>query len=157
NPQYQLSYHICTYLGLPAPSPTKELAPTFICPGFEIIQPVGDISTNICYVVTEGGSVAYATGNLPKDSTWLPFGYDATSGPHRITEIQAEAGLPLSSVWMMCDVDQISVPNAGWSGQLPKTPCHVSVRNFVYFDNHVGTKHVGPTSYFYNLTIGPEY
>src|SRR5208282_4870109 len=28
NPQYQLSYHICTYLGLPAPSPTKELAPT---------------------------------------------------------------------------------------------------------------------------------
>jgi hypothetical protein len=60
---------------------------------------------------------------------------------------------------MLCDVDQVSVndPANTWRPQLPLAPTHVSVRNFVYFDNHVGTKRIGPPGYFYDPTFGPQY
>jgi prepilin-type processing-associated H-X9-DG protein len=119
------------------------------------VQKITDITTNICYVLTQGG-IQGDNGNLPS-SGWWPFGYDASGPPHLISTIPSEAGLPLSSVWALCDADQVSTPNAGWSSQCPIQPVHGSVRNFLYFDNHVGIKHVGPTQYYWNPKYGPEY
>jgi hypothetical protein len=62
-------------------------------------------------------------------------------GPHKIGDIASHAQLSLSSVWMLADADQYA--NTGDMALFPK-PSHQTVRNFVYFDNHVGTRKVGP-------------
>ena len=162
HPEYQLGYWIYPYLGLATPNGTNQvLIKTLICPAFENIQAPPNISTNICYVDTQGGLEA-DNGNLPT-SGWSPFGYDNQEKPHMISEIPREAGIPLGSVWAICDVDQVVIPpgilsgNNGWAPQLPIQPVHGKVRNYLYFDGHVGIKHVGPKLYFYNPAYGTEY
>jgi len=159
NPQYQLGYYIYQYLGLPAPSGTNQnLIKTLVCPAFQAQGINNNIATNICYVDSQGGATA-DNGNLPK-SGWWPFGYDNSGPPQLITAIPGEAGLPLSDVWAICDVDQVVIPISSgnaWAPQLPIKPVHGSVRNFLYFDNHVSFKHVGPLDYFYNPKYGLEY
>ena len=149
NSIHQLAYYIGHYLGLPDPQPGQtNLVNNLFCPGFQNLQNTPNIATNICYVVSQGGA-GMANGALPK-SDWWPFGYSAGGalfGPHKISEIQGEAQLSLSDVWMLADTDQIAIPVASgnsWAPQLPPKPTHVSVRNFVYFDNHVGIRKVGP-------------
>jgi prepilin-type N-terminal cleavage/methylation domain-containing protein/prepilin-type processing-associated H-X9-DG protein len=154
----QLSYYIDHYMGVPDPGPGQvNLVKNLICPGFENIQNPVNIATNVCYVDSQGGTTT-GNGNLPK-SGWWPFGYINSGGPHKVTDIQAEAGLPLSSVWMLCDVDQIVIPVSSgndWAPSLPGQPSHVSARNFLYFDGHVGFKHIGPVNWYYNPARGPE-
>jgi prepilin-type processing-associated H-X9-DG protein len=45
---------------------------------------------------------------------------------------------------MLADVDKIAINNPGnfWYNQLPDKPVHGSVRNYIYFDNHVATKKI---------------
>jgi prepilin-type processing-associated H-X9-DG protein len=158
HPEYQLATYIYRYLALPEPGPQIVLAQTLICPGFQNLQNTGDISSNICYVVSQGG-IQSANGSIPNNNTWWVFGYENRGGPHKIAELPAEAGLPLSSIWMLADVDQVVIPISsgnGWAWQLPRKPAHVLVRNFAYFDGHVSAKHVGPTGWFYNPKFGPE-
>ena len=156
----QLALYVGRYLGVPDPGPGQtNVAKTLICPGFKLSSANPNVAVNsmVCYVVTQGGSTA-GNGNIPK-SGWWAFGYELQGPPHKVSEISTEAQLPLSSVWMLCDVDQVSItdPANVWRPQLPPTPTHVSLRNFVYFDNHVGTKKVGPAGWFYNPTTGPGY
>ena len=139
----QLGCNIGNYLGLPDPGAVAtNLVKTLICPG----APVSDNPlTNVYFVVSQGnanagnGLLTNVTGNV-----WLPFGYSSGTspmGPHKIGTISAYAQLPLSSVWMLADADQYA--NSGNVLLFP-TPSHQTIRNFVYFDNHVGTRKVGP-------------
>jgi len=159
-PQWQWAYHIYRYLALPAPTSTRALARTLICPGFQASQMVGDISTNICYVDTQ---VVKSLPDVDGNGQWStgrgPFGYEDKAPPLKVTAVPGLSGLPLSSVWMLADVDQVVIPISsgnGWASQLPIKPTHVGVRNFVYFDGHVGAKHVGLPGWFYNNKYGPE-
>jgi prepilin-type N-terminal cleavage/methylation domain-containing protein len=152
NDIYQLAYYIGNYMGFPSPGAGQtNLVKNLICPGFQSIQNTGNIATNVCYVVTQGGPEA-DNGQIPK-SGWWAFGYITTASPHKITDIPAEAQLPLASVWALSDVDQMVVPISSgnvWAPQLPRQPSHVTLRNFLYFDNHVGSKKIGPLNWYYN-------
>jgi prepilin-type N-terminal cleavage/methylation domain-containing protein len=148
NSIHELAFYIGRYMGLHDPGPGQtNLVSNLICPGFVSLKSPPNIATNICYVVTQGGS-GMANGQLPR-SGWWPFGYSsggAAYGPHKISEIEGEAQIPLADVWMLADTDQIAIPIASgntWAPQLPSKPSHVAVRNFVYFDNHVGVRRVG--------------
>lgn len=139
----QLGYYIGHYLGLPDPGANAtNLVKTLMCPGaIASANPY----TNVYYVVSQGNSSA-GNGLLTNNAgtVWLPFGYSAglpEDGPHKIGDISAQAKLPLSSVWMLADADQVANPT---DAALFATPSHVSVRNFAYFDGHVGARKVGP-------------
>jgi prepilin-type N-terminal cleavage/methylation domain-containing protein len=140
----QLGFHIGKYLGLPDPGATAtNLVKTLMCPG----APVSDNPlTNVYFVVSQGnanagnGLLTNVSGNV-----WLPFGYSSGTspmGPHKIGDIANHAQLPLSSVWMLSDADQYA--NPANASLFPK-PSHQATRNFVYFDNHVGTRKAGPS------------
>jgi type II secretory pathway pseudopilin PulG len=163
---HQLAFYLAQYLGVPVPSTDAQtnLVKTFICPGFQSQQNSSDLASNIMYIITQGGTKE-DNGNIPAATGggWFAFGYPAGSyvgsPPHTPQQIQSEAQLPLCDIWAMCDVDQIVItdPNNTWRSQLPTTPTHISLRNFLYFDNHVGIKHIGPAGYFFNPQYGPEY
>ena len=80
-----------------------------------------------------------------------PFGYPPNSDnppapvqpPHRLSEVAAL--VPLTQVWVEVDADQVGLPTAGWSSELPIKPVHGSVRNYIFFDGHVETRKVGPS------------
>lgn len=138
----QLGYHIGHYLGLPDPGANAtNLVQTLMCPGaITTANPL----TNVYFVVSQVGSTAgngKLTGSAP-NSFW-PFGNSAggpLDGSHKIGDIANQAQLPLASVWMLADADQYANPS---DMQLFAKPSHVTVRNFVYFDGHVGTRKVG--------------
>jgi len=139
----QLGYSIGHYLGLQDPGATAtNLAGTLMCPGaVTTVNPL----TNVYYVVSQGGLTAgngLLTNSPP--TVWLPFGYSAGGpgdGPHKIGDISGQAQLPLSSVWMLADADQVANPT---DAALFSKPSHLHVRNFAYFDGHVGVRKVGP-------------
>ena len=144
----QLGTYIGSYLGLPSPGTTQtNLVNTLVCPGSPV--PAAGISfTGVYYVVTQGGigvgNGHGGNGQLPT-SGWWAYGSSsasATSGPHKIIEVSGEAQLPLTDVWMLGDADQVA--NTTDTEIVAVTPAHVKIRNFVYFDNHVGTRKVGP-------------
>ncbi len=137
----QLGTYIGRYLGLadPLPGMTNQVK-TLICPGAQFPSAI-NILTNVYYVVSQGG-VNAGNGQLPK-SGWWPFGDSAGGvgyGPHKIGDIANEAQLPVSEVWMLGDADQVANPS---DLLLARIPAHQTLRNFVYFDNHVGTRKVG--------------
>jgi prepilin-type N-terminal cleavage/methylation domain-containing protein/prepilin-type processing-associated H-X9-DG protein len=137
-----LAYYLATYLRYPAPDSQLRVAKVFFCPGFERYgQNVTNISDRTVYAATMSGS----TSGLP----WPPFGYPPSPAdsdkkpPHKLLEIQSY--LSLSDVWALADIDKVAITNLDntWRDQLPNKPVHGSVRNYLYFDNHVGTKKVG--------------
>ncbi len=137
--------YIGNYLGLPDPGPNQtNLVKTLACPGF-LSSSAGDdltlISTSYCYVVTQATKGGNNLTNAPNPPGFAAFGYPnppTQQGPHKISEIQAQQ--PLTDVWMIADADQVANPS---DLELPKKPSHVKVRNFVYFDGHIGNRPVG--------------
>jgi prepilin-type N-terminal cleavage/methylation domain-containing protein/prepilin-type processing-associated H-X9-DG protein len=154
---HQLATYIGPYMGVKLP-PTGQtnLVNTLVCPGFQAIQKIYNIGTNVCYVDSlydQGGNeLTNPPGITPLE--WDPFGYTSgsknTQPPKTYTAIQNMQSP--STVWMLADCDQMSL-NPNWPGpqldtnsdyyQMPSRPCHVSVRNFVYFDGHVATRPIG--------------
>ena len=140
----RLAYYIATYVGAPAPSANLQALKVQFCPGFErYAKDVTTIAERACYALPLG----YLVGLTNTDgSYWNPFGYTAgqvgQSAPHKITEVQTVRGA--ADVWMMADVDKIAINNPAntWYSQLPDKPVHGSVRNYIYFDNHVATKKI---------------
>jgi prepilin-type processing-associated H-X9-DG protein len=52
-------------------------------------------------------------------------------------------------VWAIADIDQKALDGnssgntgASWWNYIPTAPVHGQIRNYLYFDNHVGTKKV---------------
>jgi prepilin-type N-terminal cleavage/methylation domain-containing protein len=136
--QYDLAYYLPTYLGLPAPDANLRVLKVLFCPGFEQYgQTIGNMATNTCYAITQSS---------PNGLSFLPFGYPpdgfGQSPPHKSTEVQSEKSL--ADVWVLVDVDKVLITDTAnsWQAQLPEQPVHGSVRNYLYFDDHVGTKKV---------------
>jgi prepilin-type N-terminal cleavage/methylation domain-containing protein/prepilin-type processing-associated H-X9-DG protein len=151
NTQNQLATWIASYLGV-SPSVTNnnvtvELK-TLMCPAFASAAIRPNILTNVAYVVAQGGP---GSGNGAL-KTGVPFGSHTgtNTGPQEISGIAALAQLPISQVWMMGEVDRVDVTDAAnqWLDQLPAQPVHGKVRNFLYFDGHVGTQPIGPLDYY---------
>lgn len=140
--KYELAYYIASYLGYPAPAVNgSNVAKVFFCPAFERYRPpvLETMGERTCYGVY---SPSYST-NL----NFRPFGYapgqpTPQEKPHKISEIPAQA--PLTDVWMLVDLDQVGCPNVGWASEIPPTPIHGKTRNYLYFDQHVATKKIGP-------------
>lgn len=143
--QRQMSYHFAEYLGYPAPDEELRTVDVFFCPGFKRYgKDVTEIDERTVYCRTMAGY-----NRLPFD----PFGYPPASGnppePNwRLSDVAAVR--PLSDVWLLVDTDQVVITNPGntWRSQLPETPVHGSVRNFLYMDGHVATKRVGEPGTF---------
>lgn len=99
----------------------------------------------VCYVATQVGATNGV--NLPSGPpAWIPFGYPSgvqQQAPKKVTSISGYQ--PLSDVWMLGDTDKISVnnPTNNWYSYQPDQPVHGSVRDFLYFDNHISTRKVG--------------
>jgi len=147
-----LPYYIATYLGYPAPDTTSRIAKVFFCPGFERY---GQYKTNLAGLTVYGICVADSRYPGQIGMPWDPFGYpDSSLGPgtkpHKLTEVLSTRPLATSGksssatdIWMLTDVDQVSIKaNNTWYTQLPAKPVHGSVRNYLYFDGHVGTKKI---------------
>ncbi len=143
-----LSYYIGPILGLPSPSNITNIVTVLQCPGFTTYNQnalaLPSPAVAISYVTTQLGS--YNGINLPTSPPWFPFGYISGANqqpPKKIASISQYQ--PLSDVWMLGDVDRISEDDtrSTWYNQLPSKPVHGSVRNFIYFDNHVGIRKVG--------------
>jgi prepilin-type N-terminal cleavage/methylation domain-containing protein/prepilin-type processing-associated H-X9-DG protein len=145
--RHNLAYYLSTYLGYPAPDATERIAKVFFCPGFERhATNVTTMSNRTVYGVCTQGS-----GNLPGATglPWNPFGYPQVKNPptppkppHKLIEVQSFRSL--SEVWMLTDVDKVSVTSVDntWREQLPDKPVHGNVRNYLFFDGHVATKKI---------------
>ncbi len=140
NSQGELVYYISTYLGYKAPDATMRLAPAMFCPGYQRYNQ-NTASTTMSNVVIYCRTVPSVNG-LTTD----PFGYPDFNGvpgypASKLNTVSQQRSL--SEVWLMIDSDQIAFPTAGWASDLPAKPVHGSVRNYIYFDQHVSTKKVG--------------
>jgi prepilin-type N-terminal cleavage/methylation domain-containing protein len=138
-----LAYYLASYMSYHAPDATERIANLLVCPGFATYDPQSSTTgTNVCYEVTQTNANANPTLTIND-----PFGYPQSSGvpnglpPHKITEISQPA-----SVWILTDVDQVLItdPNNTWRSQTPLRPVHGSVRNYIYFDQHLAAQKVGP-------------
>lgn len=148
NSKSELIYYLATYMGYKAPDAETRLAPAMFCPGFQRYNEnrASTTMSNVtvyCRTVPSQAGITNANGSVAFD----PFGYPAYEGappvpPRRMSDIQSVRSL--TDVWFLIDADQIAFPTAGWSGQLPKVPVHGKVRNYIYFDNHVATRKIGP-------------
>jgi prepilin-type N-terminal cleavage/methylation domain-containing protein len=142
---YQLSYYIAIYLGQPAPDSQVRVVKAMFCPGFQrYANNVTNIAGRVCYAVPLGSLVGLTNAS---GAYWNPFGYAKNQAspaqpPHKISEVQAVRGG--TDIWMLADVDKIAINNPAntWYDQLPDKPVHGSVRNYIYFDNHVATKKI---------------
>ena len=130
------------YLGYPAPDLTWRPAKVMLCPGFERNVSSGNLTN--CYTYLIYGNYNDHTNVI----NFLPFGDPyATTGSHKITEVQAQASA--SEVWYITDSDALAWPAAWQNGMpTPAQPVHGSVRNAAYFDGHVSTIKVNPKGGF---------
>ena len=139
--QSRLAYWLAPYLGYPKPDSMSRLAQVMYCPGFEKYgYNVTTMDDRICYGLNNPAYFKDETTGKPY-LTFRPFGYpNNVDRPHRLSEIAAQK--PLTDVWVMTDLDKVAVVDVSntWRPQLPDKPVHGSVRNYLYFDGHVGTK-----------------
>ncbi len=138
----RLTYYIATYLGLPAPQSTPQDALLARCPSAARHwtdaapdTPEMALDRPLSYIAS------VAVTNINSGRLTRPFGYPYSSGPwHSEDEVPKrlhEIANPTLS-WALTDADQQNAfASAMYYPFLPKTPCHGSVRNQLFFDWHV--------------------
>jgi hypothetical protein len=147
NSTSEMIYYLARYLSLPAPDATLRPAKVMVCPGFERNAPnltTLDVGTRKVYVRTVPASAGLT--NQSGQVLFDPFGYPPFNTappipPRKLSAIQSVRSL--TDVWIMMDADQVAFSTAGWRDELPVKAVHGSVRNYIYFDQHVSTKKVG--------------
>jgi len=150
-----LVYHIAQYIGSPAPSTVTNYAKVMLCPGYARYNPNnnGTITYGaVSYVVpvpssgttVANGGLLGTTNGLP----WRPFGNAlSSSAPSQSHKVSAVAALgSLTDFWMLTDADQVAISKTpgvnDWKSWLPTQPTHGKVRDYLWFDGHVGTQKV---------------
>jgi prepilin-type N-terminal cleavage/methylation domain-containing protein/prepilin-type processing-associated H-X9-DG protein len=142
-----LPFYLWTYLACPVPSSTTtNVCKVFFCPAFAQAARAGMMSAYMdyySYSLTRTNNIVQANGamGLP----WYPFGKRPDQGPNKLTSLAAVVSL--SECWAVADIDQQALngsdsgnTSASWWSFIPTVPVHGQVRNYLYFDNHVGTK-----------------
>ena len=151
---FYLTYYLCTYLGYPAPkAPSFTSKPAvckvFYCPAFALhgmnLDNIGDKAT---YALGWGPNMGY-----PFEINY-PFGYpkdpNVPNGlpTHKLGTIAAQ--VHLTDAAAITDLDQQIYGIGGYAEVLfpyaPKKPVHGNLRNYLYFDGHVGNKKPTPPS-----------
>jgi prepilin-type N-terminal cleavage/methylation domain-containing protein len=144
-----LPYYLYSYLAYPAPNAAAtNVCKVFFCPGFVQALSAGSIQAYMnyyTYSITRPNNIILINGTqgLP----WYPFGKRPDAGPVKVSTIAMVASL--SSCWSVADIDQEALDatssgntGASWWNFIPTSPVHGKIRNYLYFDNHVGTKRV---------------
>jgi prepilin-type N-terminal cleavage/methylation domain-containing protein len=146
-----LPYWIAKYLTMPDPSSVgaaTNLVKVFICPAYLNQLPgntaaaysVNSDNYAHCFSYTVTRTNNYPLSNLPGN----PFGKESTSYSLKLSNLLA-AG-PLTDIWALADMDwqAVNAPSGLGTDEnyIAKNPVHVSVRNYLYFDCHVGNQKV---------------
>ncbi len=149
-----LPYYLATYLSLQAPSTVASgsavLEKVLLCPAYghtsTAYNPQSDNGRQAYdFSLTRLGDPAFPT------LTEYPFGKKSQDQqPMKLVELAAIA--PLSDIWALADLDWAAVggdannpPTSLGDDKypfVPMEPVHKTVRNFLYFDMHAGTKKV---------------
>lgn len=167
NTRKWLPYYLAPFLGLPDSiniKGTNYLVKVFVCAAYA--SSVGNLSdggnglsgdnpteNNYSVAYSKSGVGSYTVTQPPSSTVymqmlktaypgaqgWLPFGKEHIYEPMRLGQI-TKAGVPLSEFWEVGDYDFKAVGSGKFD--LALTPVHKNIRNFVYFDAHVGSRKV---------------
>ncbi|MEI7807293.1 MAG: prepilin-type N-terminal cleavage/methylation domain-containing protein [Verrucomicrobiota bacterium] len=155
------AFYLYQYLGCPAPSSSSQVAKVMLCPGIASVAADRNASTLSKYITyqNKGGwdeikNVALSFNNPAPATNGNAFGYPPTTTPtvkpyapsHRMSEVHAKSSL--STTWYLVDADLLgsystnppTYHNAWDPSILSDKMIHGSVRNYLYFDGHVGVK-----------------
>ena len=155
----RLAYYLAPYLGYPYPSDipdTIKVVKALLCPGYVNTFPANSCGTqpgaygSIYEPRTDNPPYAHAVCYSLRRSTSMlgvyPFGLIMLYPPLKMQDLALRA--PPGAVWAVADLDCKSVQYPTALGQVYAygyvaiNPVHGNVRNFLFFDNHVGTKPV---------------
>jgi len=165
NTRKWLPYYLAPYMSLPdastIPSANPRVVPTFCCAAYSAGKAnlsdgaggkSGDDPTQNNYSVdySKGGVGSYTVQQASTSTKYmkliraaysnaLPFGKENTYGPLKLSKITG-AGVPLSEFWEVGDYDLLATGADKYD--IAITPVHNSIRNFAYFDGHVGNRQV---------------
>ena len=142
-----LPYYLWKYLASPAPSSTAtNVCKVFFCPAFAQASQAVVMSAYMdyySYSLTRTNNIVQANGTM--GLPWYPFGKRPDQGPNKLTSLASVVSL--SECWAVADIDQQALDasssgntSASWWNFIPTAPVHGKVRNYLYFDNHIGTK-----------------
>jgi prepilin-type N-terminal cleavage/methylation domain-containing protein len=156
-----LSYYLATFLSLPPPSAyngngTNGVVKILICPGYLHSLPGNSYGHYNPESDNFAGTFSYSlsrTLNPPMDKLpGFPFG-KSTVQQESLTLPVIGAAVPLDEVWAVADMDWAALgvddPSSAQGFGTDKyefmamTPSHQTVRNYLYFDMHVGSKKAG--------------
>jgi prepilin-type N-terminal cleavage/methylation domain-containing protein/prepilin-type processing-associated H-X9-DG protein len=146
-----LPYWLAADLSLATPQSLgsqTNIAHVFICPGY-LSQLPGNTAAGYnplsdyyghCFSYTVTRTNSYPQSAL----TGYPFGKENVNYSLKLSQIRAAA--PLTDIWAMADMDWQCVNDPSGLGNdenyVAEQPVHSTVRNFLYFDFHVGQKKV---------------
>ena len=169
-----LPYYLAPYLGLPdakiVGAVSNQVVKVFICSAYANLVPrgvidptqndpneddyqyfsqntaLGSYSLNRSPGGTDSGTKlknAYP-GDVGADNGPNPFGKEHNYGPLKLSQITA-AGVSLTDLWSVGDYDSLAAGDNSTLGIATK-PVHQTVRNFAYFDAHVGSRKINMTT-----------
>ena len=140
-----MQYSLAPYCGSPWPTATTQTNQVFVCPGS-----AQNIPLNILYSYTH----AVNGTNSDQAGKWVYlFGYPPTaSNPAGHDQMKVTAVVNPTDIWSMNDDDlyQWNTTTNSATSVMATTPTHGSVRNQAFFDGHVDSVKVGPS------TSGPQ-
>lgn len=143
-------YYLAPYLGSGRPDGQLRFCNAFWCPGFGAynskLKGTNPSSLTNAFDYSDGVGGSSADGEIVS----LPWPIFGSPNPYPIlapTLRQVEnyhdangAGGP-SKIVIMYDIDQVSIPTMT---NLPPQPVHGSTRNYLFLDDHVINRKVGP-------------
>jgi prepilin-type N-terminal cleavage/methylation domain-containing protein len=135
-----LPSYLYPYMGLTPPSAGTNILQVMMCPAALSYVPPGNVDTwhrEFYGMYYHKWANTSATG-----VTFEPFGdYTGSIGSQPLSALNGIASV--SEMWMMVDLDQKGCnPLPSWYQNVPPTPSHGKVRDYNYFDGHVGTQTV---------------
>jgi prepilin-type N-terminal cleavage/methylation domain-containing protein/prepilin-type processing-associated H-X9-DG protein len=150
-----LPYYLWSYLACPQPSSSvTNVCKVFFCPGFAQAVSHGLTSAYMdyySYSLTRTNNIVQKNGTM--GLPWYPFGKRPDQGPNKLTAL-AEV-VSLSDCWAVADIDQQALNSASsgntgasWWSFISTVPVHGTVRNYLFFDNHVGNRRVQGYQYY---------
>ena len=163
--QKYLPYYMAVYLKLPSPSGMTKtqtnLVQQFVCPAYfhalpgitaAQYEPLSD-NYNMAYCYSISRTNHYP--NILLTNVGMPFGNGDVGTSEQqwsLTINNISSAAPVALIWAIGDFDWQCVDSPSGLGSpenyVPRTPVHVDVRNFLFFDGHAANKKVtGYTNY----------
>jgi len=145
----QAVYYLATYLGSAAPDSQLRFCKPFWCPGYNVYNPnlKGTDPASLTNAFDYGDGVGGDSSDGDVISLPWPIFGSAGSFPLLAPTLKqlenyraANGGSGPAKIVIMYDIDQVSIPNASYSTNLPPRPVHGQVRNYGFLDGHVSSR-----------------